>query len=326
MAQAAGAIDVPPVAVAITWHPPDRRRLLQLSLAAIWLLDGVLQFQPFMFTRDFSQQMLAGTAVGNPWVIAHPILWMNHAFAQHAAAVDTGFALVQILIGLGIAWRPTTKVALGGSIAWALGVWWIGEGLGGILTGATSAIMGAPGAVLIYALLAVLLWPGRRDRDDAGFVAARTVGATVARALWCVLWGAMAAFTIATAVRVPGYWREMISGMTGGEPHWILSMDSAASSLSDHTASLISVAVGVVLVAVAVGIYLRPSAVRVVLVVAVVVSLGIWVVGENFGTLLGGSGTDPNSGPLLVVLAVAYWPTRAVAGAPSVGAPAVVTP
>ena len=32
------------------WRPPDGRRMLQLALAAVWLLDGVLQLQPFFFT------------------------------------------------------------------------------------------------------------------------------------------------------------------------------------------------------------------------------------------------------------------------------------
>ena len=37
----------------------------------------------------------------------------------------------------------------------------------------------------------------------------------------------------------------------------------------------------------------------------------IWVVGEAFGTILTGGGTDPNSGPLLALLALAYWPLAA---------------
>ena len=43
----------------------DVRRALQLGLAAIWLLDGVLQYQPFMFTKAFGQ-MLAATSPGIP--------------------------------------------------------------------------------------------------------------------------------------------------------------------------------------------------------------------------------------------------------------------
>ena len=52
----------------------DARRTLQLGLAAIWLLDGVLQYQSFMYGKGFGQ-MLGGTATGNPSVIAGPITW-----------------------------------------------------------------------------------------------------------------------------------------------------------------------------------------------------------------------------------------------------------
>ncbi|MGA2825971.1 MAG: hypothetical protein ABSF03_07600, partial [Streptosporangiaceae bacterium] len=43
----------------------DARRVLQLGLAAIWLLDGVLQYQSFMYTKAFTQ-MIGGTSSGNP--------------------------------------------------------------------------------------------------------------------------------------------------------------------------------------------------------------------------------------------------------------------
>jgi len=52
----------------------DARRVLQLVLAAIWLLDGLLQYQSFMYTGAFGQ-MLGGTAAGNPGVVADPISW-----------------------------------------------------------------------------------------------------------------------------------------------------------------------------------------------------------------------------------------------------------
>ncbi len=48
------------------WPAPDaRRRPLQLALGALWLLDAILQFQPAMFTKAFSQ-MLAAAARGQP--------------------------------------------------------------------------------------------------------------------------------------------------------------------------------------------------------------------------------------------------------------------
>jgi hypothetical protein len=37
---------------------------------------------------------------------------------------------------------------------------------------------------------------------------------------------------------------------------------------------------------------------------------GLWVAGEDFGGILTGHATDPNSGLLLVLLAAVFWPWR----------------
>ena len=108
----------------------DPRRTLQLALGALWLLDGMLQFQPAMFGRGFPQ-MLAGSARGNPAVVARPITWSAGIIGHHVVALNALFAAIQLLIGLGIAWRPAVKFALAGSVVWSLAVWWLGEGLGG---------------------------------------------------------------------------------------------------------------------------------------------------------------------------------------------------
>ena len=165
------------------WPTPDARRRLQLALGALWLLDAILQYQPVMFTRAFSQ-MLAAAAQGNPAFVSRPILWNAQLVGQHPVAINTAFATIQLLLALGIAWRPTVRVALGASIVWALGVWWFGEGLGGVLTGTASPVSGAPGPVILYALLAILMWPRARSASTPGSadpavpcVAARAVGA-----------------------------------------------------------------------------------------------------------------------------------------------------
>src|SRR5262249_33774768 len=139
----------------------DRRRALQLGLAACWLVDGVLQYQPFMYSKAFAQ-MLGATAAGNPPVIARAITWDATLVGHHPVLLNTTFATIQLLLGLGIALRPTVRVALAASVAWSVAVWWLGEGLGGVLAGAANPLTEAPGAVIIYALLAVLLWPAGR--------------------------------------------------------------------------------------------------------------------------------------------------------------------
>ena len=48
----------------------------------------------------------------------------------------------------------------------------------------------------------------------------------------------------------------------------------------------------------------------------------IWVFAEAFGGILAGGATDVNSGPLLALLALAYWPPR-TSSAPPVTMPVV---
>jgi hypothetical protein len=41
----------------------------------------------------------------------------------------------------------------------------------------------------------------------------------------------------------------------------------------------------------------------------------IWIFGEAFGVIFTGGGTDPNSGPLLALLALTYWPVTTITAA-----------
>ena len=85
------------------WARPDGRRTLQLALATIWLLDGVLQLQSFFFTKSFGLQMISGMSLGNPSVVARPIVWSATTIGHHAVFTDACFALAQIAIAVAIA-------------------------------------------------------------------------------------------------------------------------------------------------------------------------------------------------------------------------------
>jgi hypothetical protein len=291
------------------WQPPDARRWLQLALAGLWLLDAVLQFQPFMFTKGFAG-MLSATAAGNPPAVATPVRWAAHLTGQHAVAANAAFATVQLLIALGIAWRPTVKTGLCASMAWALAVWWLGEGLGGVLTASPSAVEGAPGPVVLYALLVALLWPVRADSPAAPFVAARPVGVVPARLAWLALWGSLGYFTLRSAS--PQGLHDLVAAMAPGQPGWLAALDHIVAGLLAGRGVEVSAVLAVVLLVIAAGVFLPAPAARGVLVVAVAVAALIWVAGQDFGGILTGSGTDPNSGPLLGLLAAAYWPRKAV--------------
>jgi len=295
--------------------------MLQLALATVWLLDGILQLQSFFFSKSFGLQMISGMSSGNPSVIARPISWSGSIIGHHAVFTDAVFALVQCGIGLAIAWRPTVKLGLGVSIAWAVGVWWVGEALGGVLSGTANPVNGAPGAVIIYALLAVLLWPTDRTEEQAPFIAARAVGAPIAKGLWLVLWGSLAYFAVLGANRSSQGLHNLLHSEAYGEPGWVAWIDHHAANLVDHRGLAVTVVLSLLLVVVAVGTYLPPSLANGSVVLAAAVSAVLWVVGENFGALFTNGATDVNSGPLLILLAVAYWrrsPTLSVSPTPAV--------
>lgn len=284
----------------------DPRRALQLALAGIWLLDAVLQFQPFFFTRAFSNDMLRPTAGGNPQAVAHSINWASTIIANHSVATNTAFALIQLAIGLGIACRWTVKPALLLSVGWSLAVWWFGEGLGGVLSGGASLLQGGPGAVLLYAVLAILLWPAGQSRRP--FVAAGLIGDVAARAVWALVWCALAAFSLVGSNRSPDGPSDVIRGMADSEPGWLATLDQHVANLLSGNGLVTSILLAVVMVAIASRALAPDRFARFAVSGAVVLSCSVWLFAENFGGLLGTGATDPNSGPLLVLFALAYWP------------------
>ncbi len=300
-----GAVASPAADARVQPALPDPRRKLQLGLGVIWLLDGFLQLQPFMFGQGFPR-MVAANASGNPAFVARPITWSAGFIDHHLVALNAVFAVIQLALGLGIAWRPTVKLALGASVLWALGVWWVGEGLGGVLAGNASPVDGAPGAVFLYALLAVLLWPADRA-PTASFAAARAVGPRVARALWVVVWASMAVLAVLPASRAPQAIGDMIARMAPGEPGWLAWIDAHAASALRGQGLLASIVLSSALFLVAVGVYLPTWAVRVIIVLAIVIASGLWLA-QGMGGIFTGSGTDPDTGPLLALLALAFWP------------------
>ncbi|HEX3459953.1 MAG TPA: hypothetical protein VHT49_03535 [Acidimicrobiales bacterium] len=287
------------------------RRILQVGLGLLWLLDAALQFQPYMFTRDFVNQTLGSTAAGNPGIIAQPITWVSNLMVHHIAVYNGFLATVQLALALGLFWRPTVKIALLSSLAWSAAVWWFGEGLGGVLTGGTSVYMGAPGAAILYAFAAVLLWPGDDDAAPSGSLALDgPLGRFFPRVLWLTLWGSFVYFILQPGDRTPNGLSSMAAGMSDGEPGWLRRLDHTLASALAHHGIEVSVAAAVLCTVVAVSPFVSRLR-RFGVIAAVVFGAAIWLM-EDFGGIFTGRGTDPNSGILLVLLAAIFWPARGV--------------
>ncbi|MGC8514444.1 MAG: hypothetical protein ACP5P1_15650 [Acidimicrobiales bacterium] len=304
------------------------RRNLQLGLAALWLLDAALQFQPYMFSRAFATQTIASTAAGNPGFVAWPVTFSAGLIGHHPVLYNAIFASIQLLIAAGIAigvGRPSIlRLALGVSIGWSLGVWWMGEGLGGILTGGTTVYMGAPGAAVLYTLVAIFVWPrpqvatpgwqrvaSRPQPVTPGSSPATTspLGRAAPMLAWVALWASFAYYALVPAMRAPQALSAMMTGMAGGEPGWIKAMDAfVARALAGHGTE-VSVVLAALFALAGVAV-LVPRAARFGLILAAVLAAALWV-SEDFGGIFTGSATDPNTGLPLMMLAACYWPASA---------------
>src|SRR5438128_4371212 len=135
------------------------RRTLQVILGLFWLLDGVLQLQPFMLRASFARDVLAPVGDGQPQFVAGPVHWAANIVAAHPVAWDVPSGIIQLALGLGLLVPRTARLALAASLPWAAGVWLFGEGLSGLAGGNASLITGMPGSEVVYGVLALAAWP-----------------------------------------------------------------------------------------------------------------------------------------------------------------------
>src|SRR5215472_1926232 len=113
-------------------RPYTTRRGIQIALGLLWVLDGALQFQPAMLTSRFAAEVIAPAGSGQPAFVSGPVGEVAQVILHHPAVTDVGFGLFQLALGLGLLYARTARWALAASVAWALSVWYLGEGLGGL--------------------------------------------------------------------------------------------------------------------------------------------------------------------------------------------------
>ena len=205
---------------------------LRITLGLIWLLDGALQFQSFMYSKGFLKEVIEPTAEGQPSWIGHPILSAAHFAGHNLTLWNTLFALVQVGIGLGLLFRRTARPALIVSFAWAFVVWWFGEGFGMILMGMASPLTGAPGAVLLYALIGLLVWPSKEENNnrEGTSAGAGLIGERGGLVVWSVLWLTATTLWCLSVNRTADATSEALKAASGSSMHWLASLQSSLAA------------------------------------------------------------------------------------------------
>ena len=146
-------------------------------------------------------------------------------------------------------------------------------------------------------------------RHPASVAAGSPLGDRGARLAWLALWGSSAFLLLQAANRAPLGLHDTFAGLAAGEPGWLAAVDHTVAAAVGDQGTLVSVLLATVFAAIAAGV-LRSGTTMPALVAGIVIALLIWLAGENIGGIFTGHGTDPNTGPLLILLAAAFWPPR----------------
>lgn len=283
------------------------------ALGAFWIIDGLLKFQPGLANRSQETYSFAMTAMGTRAPMARAILHVGHLLVQHPI-LWWGIGLVELAIGIGLVAGWSTRMVLGASVVWALSIWVLGEGVEGISAGATSIVTGFPGAALLYALLGVLLWPTGRSAG-CRIAEAGPLGQAGAKGTWAVVWLGAAMVQLRPQVG-PGALDSTLFIAAGQEPAPLAQLDRAVLGWLTFGHEIWVSAAVAALCALIVLMVVADILPRLALGTAVALSLAFWLVGQNLGGVLSGSGTDLGTAPPLILLAVLLWPRLASPTAP----------
>lgn len=273
--------------------------IIAKTLGVFWIIDGLLQLQPKMFGPDFINTVLAPNLSGQPAFLHALITFGIHLFSLNIPLANTAAVAIQLLIGILLLFPPsgkTFKTGLYLSIIWGLVVWVFGEGMGNLLTGTASFYTGAPGSVLVYVLLSILLLKPEKISVRGLAIMAGIV----------LVFGALLQLQ-------PLYWT---SGGVSSLPQMAASDTvHAINNLPNHASSLwarnpISANILLLAIPLALGLLLifKPS--RWTAILTAIFLLLVWWLGQDFGsisTLFFGTVTDPNTAPIFAIFLIPFF-------------------
>ena len=104
--------------------------------------------------------------------------------------------------------------------------------------------------------------------------------------------------------------RHAISGAVDGEPGWLAHVQLSVAHAVGNGGGRVAIACAVAVLRDRPRSAARRARPRLFLVAGAALALVYWVFGEAFGEPFSGIATDPNTGPLLVLLALALYPNR----------------
>jgi cytochrome oxidase Cu insertion factor (SCO1/SenC/PrrC family) len=284
-------------------NEPRARTYLRWAFGAIWLVDGILQFQgsmPLGLANNVVRPLAAGTPSWLHSLMIHGInIWNAHpiSLATGVAWFQVGLGLI-ILVSRGRTGRWAALV----SVVWAAGIWLIGNGAGGIFVRGASILFGWPGATMIYVVAGIWLFvSNERFRDSFSPFVLKFLSLVFLVAI------------IFQSLPAAGFWHggdsnaltAMTQSMTSvAQPHPLAWVVREGGVISGRMGGGFNIVVILWLLVTGIGLWLATKTRRNWSVYSAVVGcLILWVVAED-AALYGGLSTDFNS---LLPMAVLAW-------------------
>jgi hypothetical protein len=283
---------------------------LRLFLGGLWLLDGLLQMQPQMFTSNFPAQVLLPSFQSLPQPLRAFALGTLYPYIQlHEQVFNTLALLVQVALGAIILVAPKRLygVSLVTSIVWSTLIWVFGQAFGSIfaftgggtlMLGTPSIYTGFPGSGLLYIYLSLILllpdkvWENHSRKSLSP--------------LWdfapLLLTGVLIAQLNPNLFTASGQATIFQSNLDTNIPQalaWSVATLGGYSIASPFLANILEVIPIISLIA----LWLTGHR-RTAFILSCVYLAFAWWFGMGLGGLLTGLGTDPNTPPLL--LAISY--------------------
>lgn len=302
--------------------------LAELLLGLLWIVDGVLQFQPRLTNDGFAASFLGYGTIGTPPPVANLLRWALPLLAPHGASLSLAIGGFQLAVGASLVglvfegtWTPRCaplanshsaatqrlhRLALLTSAGWALVVWLFGEGMGAMLLPGASMLTGAPGAALVYCEVSLLLLLQMDQREPRV-----TERPALWRWAWISTWLVPSLVQLGSSAIHSHALSETLLSQMRGEPGWLAHANAVLASVAGRHPLAVSIvaligqgAIGISVLWARKRPWLAKAGVR----AGVLLSLCYFVIGQDFGGLLTGSATDLSLGPVMVILALlVYW-------------------
>ena len=144
-------------------------RVLEL-FGLIWIIDGLLQFQPKLLSKQFISNVLNPLFVNGNSIIVSLYHSLTKVFLLSPIFFGILIGLIQISLGIFIITKKFRIKALYFSIGWSLFIWIFGQDLGGLFNHQFSFFMSSLGPAFFYFSLSLYFLLLSKKRDLAAFM------------------------------------------------------------------------------------------------------------------------------------------------------------